>query len=74
MRRFISVTDNLEAATRIKAYRTIHLVFWVARLARYLYEVPRGLDLRLAARPVGWRAETEQKFQQYLQWAEASLA
>lgn len=37
------------APERIAAYTTIMTIWWVVRWARYLYEVPRGLDPRLAA-------------------------
>ncbi len=35
------------AAFRVHTYNTMMLVWWVVRLARYLYEVPRNLDQRL---------------------------
>lgn len=60
-------------APRIRVYRLLCLVWWVARFACYLYEWPRGLDRRLAARPANWRAETQAKYDRYLGLATAAL-
>ncbi|HEV2126494.1 MAG TPA: hypothetical protein VGW38_27365, partial [Chloroflexota bacterium] len=60
--------------TRVRTYHCLLLVFWVARFARALYEVPRGLDRRLATRPAAWHAETTAKYDYYLQRARAALA
>jgi hypothetical protein len=68
------LTAEPAAARRIYSYYKIMLVWWVARLARYLYEVPRGLDERLAERPPGWLAERQLQYEQYLALAEAALA
>lgn len=61
-------------ATRIRAYRQLMLIWWVARFARLLYEAPRGLDSRLAIPSLTWRAETEAKYEHYLQQARAILS
>jgi thiamine kinase-like enzyme len=61
------------AATRIRVYRLLMLVWWVARLARTLYEVPRGGDQRLVARPRGWLADIRAKYESYLELARRSL-
>jgi aminoglycoside phosphotransferase (APT) family kinase protein len=61
------------AATRIQVYYKIMLVFWVARLARYLYEVPRGLDQRLVAPPPDWQTDMQAKYEYYLDLAETAL-
>jgi aminoglycoside phosphotransferase (APT) family kinase protein len=58
-------------ALRVDAYTTIMLVWWVVRWARYLHEVPLGLDARLAGRPTGWLAGVEQQHHRYLAQAEA---
>ncbi len=57
-------------AERIGAYHPILVVFWVVRLARTLYEVPRGLDERLVHRPDDWQEDAEKKYQHYLTLAE----
>lgn len=61
-------------ATRIRTHWKIMLVWWVARIARYLYEIPRGLDERLVSRPPGWQADMQAKYRHYLRWAEAMYA
>ncbi|HYF66289.1 MAG TPA: phosphotransferase, partial [Herpetosiphonaceae bacterium] len=61
------------AAVRARAYRTIMLVWWSVRWMRYLYEVPRGLDPRLAARPADWRQVAEHQYERYLALAGAAL-
>lgn len=62
------------AVLRIQTYYTILLVWWVVRWARYLYEVPRGLDPRLVSRPPDWRTATEQKYTQHMARVEAHIA
>jgi aminoglycoside phosphotransferase (APT) family kinase protein len=61
------------AAARIRVYHLLMLVWWVARLARMLYELPRGGDQRLATRPPGWMADLRAKYRRYfeLAWAAA---
>lgn len=61
------------AETRIRAYLPLMLVWWVARLARVLYEVPRGGDQRLAGRTPAWQAETEAHYLRYVQLARAAV-
>jgi thiamine kinase-like enzyme len=61
-------------ATRMHVYRTLMLIWWVARLARTLYEVPRGGDQRLIVRPDGWLDEMRDKYESYLMLARAALA
>lgn len=58
---------------RIRAYYPLLVVFWVARLARSLYEVPRGLDERLVQRPDSWQEDAARKYQHYLELAESLL-
>ncbi|CAN5634409.1 hypothetical protein BH10CHL1_BH10CHL1_18890 [soil metagenome] len=54
------------AVLRVYTYYTIMLVWWAVRWARYLYEVPRGLDARLVERPANWQQETQQKYKQHM--------
>jgi hypothetical protein len=49
------------------------LVWWVARLARTLYEVPRGGDARLVARPDGWAADMQARLGRYVERARIAL-
>ncbi len=57
-------------ALRVHTYYRILLVWWLARLARYLYEIPRGLDQRLANWPAGWEADIRAKYEHYLSRAD----
>jgi thiamine kinase-like enzyme len=66
-------TGDTEVAARIAAYIPFCLVWWVARFTRSLYEVPRGLDERLAVRPPNWEAETRAKLDHYIERAETAL-
>jgi aminoglycoside phosphotransferase (APT) family kinase protein len=65
---------HASARVRIATYRVYMLVWWVARLARTLYEVPRGGDARLVARPAGWEADISRKLTHYAAAADAALA
>jgi thiamine kinase-like enzyme len=58
------------AATRIRVYYELMLIWWAARLARMLYEVPRGGDQRLSGRPEGWMEDARAKYQRYLMLAQ----
>ena len=49
---YAEMTGDETAFARIQTYYPLMLVWWVARFARGLYEIPRGLDERLAARPI----------------------
>jgi aminoglycoside phosphotransferase (APT) family kinase protein len=53
-------------ADRIWLYYGILVVWWAARLARYLYELPCSLDQRLVAQPEGWQADLPAKYRHYL--------
>lgn len=62
------------AARRMRAYLPLMLVWWVARFARLLYEVPRGGDQRLATRPPGWQEQMQANLARYAAWARAAFA
>ena len=68
------MTGDETAISRIYAYYPLMLVWWVARLTRYLYEVPRGLDERLASRPADWQRQIEDNFRWYVDWAAKVLS
>ena len=57
-------------ALRIQTYYRIMAVWWAARLVRYLYEVPAGLDRRLAPWPEDWEENVRLKYAHYLALAE----
>jgi hypothetical protein len=71
---YASRVDDPTAAQRIDAYLPIVLVWWVVRLVRYLYEVPRGLDDRLVPWPDGWQTDLQAKYEHYLVRAQTALA
>lgn len=71
---YCALVDDATASLRIQAYCKVLTVWWVARLARYLYEIPRGLDRRLVAWSPGWQADLEAKYQRALDRAEELLA
>lgn len=57
---------------RAETYAKLLLVWWVARLARYLYEWPRGLDARLAGHPSAWQDDLRAKYDVYVSRATAA--
>ncbi len=65
-------------ALRVQAYRLLMLIWWVARLARWLYEVPRQLDRRLAQQSGASMPYTQQqqaaKMENYVRRAQSALA
>ncbi len=71
--RYAGVTGDDTAVLRIRAYYPLMLVWWVARLARALYEVPRGLDERLAPRAAVWASQTLANYEHYLARALVTL-
>jgi aminoglycoside phosphotransferase (APT) family kinase protein len=70
---YCDLVGDATTAVRIQAYQRIMLVWWVARVARYLYEVPRGLDERLVDRPADRQAEMSAKYEHYSGLAEGVL-
>jgi thiamine kinase-like enzyme len=51
---------------RTETYCKILVIWWATRLARYLYEIPRGLDPRLATWDPGWRPDIRAKYEHCL--------
>jgi aminoglycoside phosphotransferase (APT) family kinase protein len=70
--RYCELVEDESAALRLQVYRRIFLIWWVARLARYLVEIPQGQDRRLADWPADWQADIEAKYEHYLALAEAA--
>lgn len=58
---------------RIQTYVAVMRVWWAVRCARSLYEVPRGLDPRLAARPPDWEQQTRWQYRRAVELALAAL-
>jgi aminoglycoside phosphotransferase (APT) family kinase protein len=53
------------AVTRVCTYYPLMLIWWVARLARALYEIPLGRDERLVPRDPNWQQATNEKMIRY---------
>ena len=66
MQAYGELTKDPHVVMRIRVYYCILRVWWVIRLARYLYEIPRGLDERLTKLPPNWKADREAKYERYL--------
>ena len=71
---YAELTRDASAPERIRAYVLVLAVWWAVRTARYLHEVPRGLDPRLVAFPADFLAETERKHRGYVTLAWRCLA
>lgn len=71
--RYAEFTCDSGVCQRIDCYVVILLVWWIVRLERYRYELPRGLDTRLAALPENWEAEVLVKQHHYWEAADAAL-
>lgn len=72
--RYCELSRDAAMQERIQAYRRVMAVWWVVRLCRYQYEIPRDLDHRLVAPRPDWQADVRRKLEHYLIAAEAALA
>lgn len=70
---YAALREDQAVITRIRAYSVLMLVWWVARLARGLYEIPTGHDQRLVERPAAWQADLQAKYDAYIGRAAAAL-
>jgi aminoglycoside phosphotransferase (APT) family kinase protein len=66
--------DDPTLTVRLRFYLQAMAVWWVARVARYLYEIPAGLDQRLVPWPEDWEANMNTKYEHYLGLADRCLA
>ncbi len=73
VRQYAARSPDPEIRIRVQGLCVILYAWWVARLARYLYEIPRGLDNRLVAQSPGWQEEMQAKYDRYLQRSLSSL-
>lgn len=64
--RYAELSAQPKITERIMTYHQILAVWWAVRTYRYLYEIPRGLDLRLAAMPDDWQTAIRAKYEHYL--------
>ncbi len=58
---YIKLINDPDCEIRIRTYYLEMQMWWVIRWVRYLYEIPRGLDNRLAKRSDDWKLHTERK-------------
>ncbi|HMA37704.1 MAG TPA: aminoglycoside phosphotransferase family protein [Chloroflexia bacterium] len=70
---YCALRGERAAADRIRVYYVLTLLWWVVRFARALYEIPRGRDARLVARPAGWQDVARLQYDRYLARAGALL-
>ena len=66
--------NDADCFIRIHTYYVEMLLWWVIRYARFLYEIPRGLDERLVKRPDNWQQETEKKLTAAIKKLQAYIA
>ena len=71
IRTYARLSQNDAVAERVKVYYPHLVAFWVAHLARTLYEVPLGLDQRMVERPSDWQEDATRKYQHYLALAQS---
>lgn len=64
LQRLCGLNEGMRA--RVEAYRSVLAVWWAARVARALYEWPRGRDRRLAAPQPDWEARLHGNYAYYL--------
>jgi aminoglycoside phosphotransferase (APT) family kinase protein len=74
MQLYGQLSEDETVVSRIRTYTPLMLVWWVSRLARAAYEVPRGLDQRLVERPANWQTQNQALYERYVQLATDSLA
>ncbi len=68
---YCNLVEDATASVRIHVYYKVLVTWWVARLARYLHEIPRGLDRRLVAWSDDWQEDKlSAKYDHYLSLAE----
>jgi aminoglycoside phosphotransferase (APT) family kinase protein len=63
---YCRLTKDPAAAVRIQVYTKIMRVWWVARWARALHDIPRGLDRRLTEQPDRDLVDRQAKYEHYL--------
>lgn len=68
---YCAQVHDADVETRIRVYWLTLTIWWVARFAQYLYEIPLGLDARLVEHPPDWKEQGERKYTHYLQLAES---
>jgi hypothetical protein len=70
---YASQSPDPGVSQRIPVYTALMYGWWAARLARMLYQVPRGHDDRLAPWPDGWLDAVQARYEAYLARAHRAL-
>jgi thiamine kinase-like enzyme len=70
---YAALRKDATVITRIRVYYVLTLLWWVARLARSLYEIPIGRDQRLVERPTDWQTDLQAKYETYVGRATTAL-
>jgi hypothetical protein len=72
-RQYARLVTDPGVASRIAVYTALMYGFWVGRMGKMLYQVPRGLDDRLAPWPDGWLDHVQRTYERYLELANRAL-
>jgi hypothetical protein len=72
--RAASAAHDLAIKFTIRDDQLLMLIWWAARQARMIDEVPRGGDQQLVAWAAGWMDELHEKYRRYLALALIFLA
>jgi aminoglycoside phosphotransferase (APT) family kinase protein len=70
---YTAYTSDHTAPERIQAYYPLMLAWWVARTARLIYELPRGIDARLGGTP-SFLHNLDDQYQHYVELTDGALA
>lgn len=62
---YCAQTGDPTTHERVRSYTVLMLIWWMARIARLLYEVPLGRDQRLVARSSDWATKTKRQYEEY---------
>jgi aminoglycoside phosphotransferase (APT) family kinase protein len=72
-RQYAELVTDPGIDSRIRVYTALMYGFWVGRLGKMLYQVPRGLDDRLAPWPDGWLDHVQRTYERYVELANRAL-
>jgi len=72
--KYTKIVNDSTISTRIFTYRKILLIWRSARITRYLYETPCGLDKQLSPWPKDWHSNLCAKYNCYLNRADQTFS
>ncbi len=67
---YSQLVNDSSISNRVHIYYQTLLVWWNIRWLRYRYEMPRGLDQRLAKTPTTWDQKAQHKYEHYQRLAD----